>query len=134
MNMHVFTYGSLMFAEVWQRVVRGHYASYTAMLDGYRRFAVRDDTYPGIIASSGSTVEGLVYTDVDTADLARLDDFEGALYRRIDAEVTAADGHTLKAQTYLCLQPDCLSDQPWVPESFALSRFLATYCRDKLGS
>lgn len=123
-----------MFAEVWQRVARGHYTSHAATLDGYRRFAVRDDTYPGIIASSGSTVVGLVYTDVDAADLVRLDDFEGALYQRIDAVVTDADSHAVKVQTYLCLEPDCLSDQPWLPESFALSRFLETYCRDKLGS
>ena len=133
MNTHVFTYGSLMFAEVWQRVVRGHYASHAARLDGYRRFAVRDDTYPGIVTSSDSSVEGLVYTDVDAADLARLDDFEGDLYARIDAVATDPHGRAVKVQTYLCLDASYLSDQPWLPESFALSHFLETYCRDKLG-
>lgn len=123
-----------MFAEVWQRVVRGQYASCAAALDGYCRFAVRDATYPGIIASEGNSVAGLVYLDVDAADLARLDAFEGDLYRRIDVVVIDANGHAMKVQTYLCLQPACLSDQPWLPESFALQRFLATYCVDKLGS
>ena len=134
MNTHVFTYGSLMFAEVWQQVVRGRYASVAAMLDGYQRFAVREATYPGILASDGTRVDGLVYTGVDADDLARLDAFEGGLYQRIDAVVTDAQGGAVQVQTYLCVQPDCLSDQPWLPEAFALREFLASYCRDKLGS
>lgn len=134
MDIHVFTYGSLMFAEVWQRVVRGQYASHAATLDGYRRFAVRDETYPGIVTRAGGSVAGLVYADIDAADLARLDAFEGELYRRIDAVVTGANGHTMQVQTYLFLQPAGLTDQPWLPESFALQQFLATYCVDKLGS
>jgi gamma-glutamylcyclotransferase (GGCT)/AIG2-like uncharacterized protein YtfP len=133
MNTHVFTYGSLMFAEVWQRVVRGQYAACAATLDGYRRFAVRDETYPGIVVSKGNSVAGLVYTDVDAADVTRLDQFEGELYDRIDATVTDAHGGAMKVQTYLFLQPSGLTDQPWVPQSFALQQFLATYCVDKLG-
>ena len=123
-----------MFADVWQRVVRGRYTSVAATLDGYRRFAVRDATYPGIVASIGSRVDGLVYADVAADDLARLDAFEGELYQRIDALVTDAQGSTMQVQTYLCVQPDCLSDQPWLPQAFALHDFLASYCRDKLGS
>ena len=140
MNTHVFTYGSLMFAEVWQRVVRGQYASCVATLDGYRRFAVRDETYPGIVtisntsSNTSSSVAGLVYADVDAADVARLDQFEGELYQRIDAMVTDARGRAMPVQTYVFLQPTKLSDQPWLPESFALQQFLATYCVDKLGS
>lgn len=134
MNTHVFTYGSLMFAAVWQRVVRGQYASCAATLDGYRRFAVRDETYPGIVASKGSSVAGLMYADVDAADLICLDAFEGELYDRIDAVVTDANGHAMKVQTYLFLQPSGLTDQPWLPQSFALQQFLSTYCADKLGS
>ena len=134
MNTHVFTYGSLMFAEVWQQVVRGRYATVAAMLDGYQRFAVREAAYPGILASDGARVDGLVYADVDADDLARLDAFEGDLYQRIDAVVADAQGGSVQVQTYLCVQPDCLSDQPWLPEAFALQEFLASYCRDKLGS
>ncbi len=123
-----------MFAEVWQRVVRSQYASCAATLDDYRRLAVRDETYPGIVASNGDSVIGVVYADVDAADVARLDQFEGELYQRIDAVVTNANGRAIQVQTYLFLQPAKLSDQPWLPESFALQQFLATYCVDKLGS
>ena len=133
MKTNVFTYGSLMFAEVWQRVVRGHYQSHAATLNGYRRYAVRDDTYPGIIACPDSAVNGLVYTGVDADDLARLDEFEGELYLRIDAVAIDTQGYPANVQTYLCRDAECLSDQLWSPETFALSRFLETYCRDKLG-
>ncbi len=123
-----------MFADVWQRVVRGQYASCDATLAGYRRFAVRDETYPGIVVSTGSSVAGLVYADVDADDVARLDQFEGELYERIDATVTDAQGSAMKVQTYLFLQPTGLTDQLWLPQSFALQQFLSTYCVDKLGS
>lgn len=123
-----------MFADVWQRVVSGTYHSFAATLNDYRRFAVRDETYPGIIASDGCSVAGLVYTDVDPADVARLDQFEGELYQRIDVAVTDAHGNAIKVQTYLFLQPSRLTEQPWIPQSFALDQFIATYCADKLGS
>ena len=122
-----------MFAEVWQQVVRGRYASQPAILHGYARFAVRDETYPGIVAQSDAQVPGLVYLGIDAADLAQLDQFEGDDYRRIETVVTAADGRIHPVQTYLYLNQAGLSDQPWRPERFALEQFLATYCRDKLG-
>ena len=122
-----------MFAEVWQQVVRGRYASQPVILHGYDRFAVRNETYPGIVARRDAQVPGLLYLGIDAADLARLDQFEGADYRRIDTAVIAADGGIHPVQTYLYREPAGLSDQPWHPESFALEQFLATYCRDKLG-
>jgi len=82
MSAHVFTYGSLMFPEVWQRVVRGDYRSAPAVLDGHARFALAGETYPGAIARSGAIVAGIVYFDVSDADVAALDAFEGSQYRR----------------------------------------------------
>lgn len=122
-----------MFADVWQQVVRGRYASKPAILYGYDRFAVRDETYPGIVAQRAAQVPGLVYLGIDGADLVRLDQFEGADYRRIETVVTFTDGRTDSVQTYLYLDPSSLSEQPWQPETFALEQFLSTYCRDKLG-
>ncbi|HEX8884050.1 MAG TPA: gamma-glutamylcyclotransferase family protein, partial [Noviherbaspirillum sp.] len=78
MSANVFTYGSLMFAEVWQPLVSGRYPSGPAVLAGYRRFAVPGVTYPGIVAAPGQEVAGLLYRDVAPDDLARLDLFEGA--------------------------------------------------------
>lgn len=133
MPIHIFTYGSLMFPQVWQRVVSGTYVAQPATLHDYQRFAVRNDTYPGIVASRGSCVEGLIYRDVSTSDVSELDHFEGDAYRRIEVDAVDAEGHSVLVQTYLALHASDLSDQPWLPERFQLQRFLDTYCHDKFG-
>ncbi len=133
MSTHVFTYGSLMFAPVWERVVRGRYRQATALLDQHARFALVDDTYPGMVTTAGSSVTGVVYFDLDAADLAALDHFEGNEYRRTPVMLRLEDGTALAAQTYLFEATARLSDQPWNPETFAMDRFLDSYCQDKLG-
>ena len=133
MTTHVFTYGSLMFAPVWERVVRGRYRCTAAVLDQHARFALIDDTYPGMVAAAGGAVPGMVYYDVDATDLAALDHFEGSEYRRTAVQLRLEDGTALAAQTYLFEAPGRLSDQPWNPDTFTLDRFLDSYCRDKLG-
>ena len=123
---HVFTYGSLMFPEVWNRVVRGRYQSCPARLEGYRRHALTDVSYPAIVAESGAEVEGVLYLDVDAADLARLDAFEGAEYRRAAVPVSTASG-TTTAQTYVWLDATRLAHRPWLPERFSIPAFLGAY-------
>ncbi len=132
MSTNIFTYGSLMFAEVWTRVVTGDYRSVRARLDGYARFEVRDQTYPGMVAQANSQVAGVLYLDVDDADLARLDHFEGDDYQRVAHEVACEDGFARAAETYVYRLHDCLLKTSWQPETFAMQRFLDTYCRDKL--
>jgi gamma-glutamylcyclotransferase (GGCT)/AIG2-like uncharacterized protein YtfP len=126
-SANVFTYGSLMFAEVWQPLVVGRYRSEPAILSGYRRFAVPGVAYPGVVAAPGQQVAGLLYRDVGPDDLARLDLFEGAEYRRDALPVTLADGSVLNAETYVWLDHDRLSDTPWLPEAFRLREFILTY-------
>lgn len=133
MSIPVFTYGSLMFAPVWERVVKGRYRSATAVLDRHARFALVDDIYPGMVVATGSTVSGVVYFDVAAADLAALDHFEGDEYCRTEVQLQLDDGTALTAETYLFEALDRLSDQPWNPGTFAMARFLDSYCRDKLG-
>lgn len=127
MSQHVFTYGSLMFAPVWQRVVRGNYRSSTAILGNHARHAVPGVGYPGVIARDGVSVEGVLYFDVAEEDLARLDAFEGSEYRR-DAVTVCALGVDLAAHTYIFLEPAALLEAGWSPQTFDLPRFLASYC------
>lgn len=127
---HVFTYGSLMFAPVWQQVVAGQYSSEIAILDGYARFAMLEETYPGMVACPGHQVSGVVYHDVSADDLILLDQFEGSAYRRTQVRVQTASGRMLTAQAYVFVAPQGLAEHPWDPADFALQRFLATYCRD----
>jgi hypothetical protein len=115
-----------MFPEVWNRVVRGSYASRPARLDDYRRYALLDLPYPAIVAAAGASVEGVLYLGVDDADLARLDAFEGSEYRRDALPVSTRSG-PMPAQAYVWLDTARLSGQPWLPESFSIPQFLGTY-------
>ena len=133
MLTNVFTYGSLMFPEVWGRVVRGAYKAAPATLHGYARFAIVGETYPGMIERPGGSVQGIVYFDVDAGDLAALDAFEGADYRRALVDAVMEDSVSAPVATYLYLPATRLSPRPWLPEAFQMQRFLETYCRDKLG-
>ena len=130
--MHIFTYGSLMFPQVWQHVVRGTYRSAPASLAGHARYAIVGETYPGIIAQEGAQVAGVLYFDVAAQDVAALDAFEGEEYRRDQVPLTLASGEAMIAGTYVYLLPHRLSGLPWQPEAFRTATFLGTYCRDKL--
>jgi len=128
--MHVFTYGSLMFPAVWQRVVRGDYRALPAMLPGYARYEVMGETYPGMVRQSGSAVNGMLYLDVDDADLLTLDAFEGSEYRRDVVNVSVTAEQNLTAVTYVFTANERLTTQPWDPESFRITQFMDAYCRD----
>lgn len=128
MQAHVFTYGSLMFREVWERVVRGRYRSAPATLDGFARYVIKGESYPGIVAEDGARVDGLVYFDVDRSDLAALDAFEGIEYRRDKLPVVAKSGERVDAYTYIYLLPGRFDGHPWNPQEFQLERFIGTYC------
>lgn len=131
--MHIFTYGSLMYAEIWQRVVRGHYRSAPATAQGFVRLALSDESYPGMVARTATAVEGVLYFDVDAQDVAALDAFEGSEYRRDSISVALESGVTVIAGTYIFLAEHRLSTVPWQPEAFQMARFIGSYCRDKLG-
>lgn len=140
---HVFTYGSLMFEKVWSRVVSGNYAAAAASLPGFRRQRVRGQDYPSLeqvdCSEPGRTqaaVDGVLYLDVDGADIAALDEFEGADYRRIQVPVIlrqrpgAGPAARLLANTYLFIARDKIEPGPWDPRLFErerMKRFLRDY-------
>jgi len=97
---HVFTYGSLMFRDVWERVVRNGYAASEATVSGHIRLGIADETYPALVPGLGK-VTGVLYFDVCTEDLLLLDRFEGDEYDRITLPVRLADGEQLNAETYV---------------------------------
>jgi gamma-glutamylcyclotransferase (GGCT)/AIG2-like uncharacterized protein YtfP len=127
--MNVFTYGSLMFAPVWQRVVGGSYQSERACLADHARFTVRAASYPGVVPQAGAVVDGLLYLDVEPEALAVLDRFEGAEYARRPVTVACADGRRIEAATYIYLDRENLAEAAWTPADFDIAAFLADYCR-----
>lgn len=119
---NVFTYGSLMFGEVWRPLAQRASASMAATLEGYRREGVRSAHYPGIVPASGASTPGRLYFDVDAGALERLDAFEGSEYRRVavSVHVDSADGRRvwLDAEVYVFIDAARLDGRPWDAERF----------------
>lgn len=128
-RMHIFTYGSLMFPEVWTRVVRGRYRSRPARLPDHVRFAVRSASYPGIVPRPDACVDGVLYLDVESADLALLDRFEGPEYDRRPVAVSCGEGNRIEAETYVYRDGANLTGTGWDPARFDLAGFLRQHCR-----
>lgn len=131
MNTDLFVYGTLMLPEI-MLAVSGHPGpGEHAILHRYRRRLVAGEVYPAIVEAAGETVDGLVYRGLDGRQLARLDRFEGEMYRRVRVEVLV--GVTvMQAQVYVLKPRFChrLSDQAWSLQDFAergLRRFREHY-------
>jgi gamma-glutamylcyclotransferase (GGCT)/AIG2-like uncharacterized protein YtfP len=130
--MHVFTYGTLMFPQVWEAVVGRKYVSIKGSATGYAIFCVRDAVFPGILAASEQdAVRGVVYLDVDQASLARLDLFEDDFYRRETLWIDCDDGERRAADAYVVPgdMRDILTDKTWRPEEFVASGGLDYFVR-----
>ena len=129
---HIFTYGSLMFEKVWNEVVRGDYQSYPGTVSGFIRLSIKHEHYPAMLAGPvNSTVEGVLYLDINSEDLIRLDEFEGSIYDRRGVQVMT-DNNIYAAETYILKDSyrNLLSDQQWDPQKFedhGIHTFLGTY-------
>jgi gamma-glutamylcyclotransferase (GGCT)/AIG2-like uncharacterized protein YtfP len=79
-TVNVFTYGSLMYAPVWEKVCVGLYPTRKLILRDFQRYCIKGESYPAVIPQPGASVEGLVYLDVTLADQLKLHQFEGDEY------------------------------------------------------
>lgn len=130
--MHVFTYGSLMFAEIWQIVVGREFETVEGVVTGYSVLRVRRGAYPGMIATpTQEVVRGLVYLDVDAASIARLDRFEGRFYERLSLAVACSDGRHRTADAYVVPERNRrgLTAEPWTASEFVTSGGIADFTR-----
>ena len=132
MSAHVFTYGTLLLAEVMEAVAGARHASVPARLDGFERVCVRGAVYPGARAAASAAIDGVLWLDVGDDALARLDRFEGEMYERRAVRVATADG-ARSAQAYVVppAYAHLLDDAPWDVERFRrehLARYLE-HCR-----
>ena len=132
--MNVFTYGTLMFPEVWQMVVGRTFPTVKASLDCHSVLKIHGAVYPGMVRTDDASIaQGLAYLDVDAAAFKRLDLFEGDTYSRELVTITCADGHERDAYTYLVRddQRHVLTGNPWTAQEFlvrgGLKQFLARY-------
>ena len=134
--MNRLTYGSLMYPQVWSRIVDGAHPHRKARVAGFSRRQLPGAVHPAMIpADPNSTVDGILYANLTRDDIARLDRFEdeGIDYKRIAVEAVTDVG-LLEAFTYIYMHPDRVSPLSWDPVVFAesgLRTFLDTYVRDR---
>ncbi len=129
--MHLFTYGSLMFPQVWTTVVRGDYKKEPARLHGHHRRSIKGETYPAAIAASAADyIDGQLYLNISPEDKKRLDQFEGDDYKKSEALVILADNKVVTAAVYLYRHHEKLAAQDWDVQWFereGIKLFLAEY-------
>ncbi len=131
--VNIFCYGSLMYPEVWNLIVKGKYQQQQAKISGYRRKKLKNEAYPGLIAAlPEDTVEGNVYFSITDEDLTRLDMFEGELYTRIKVKCFLVNNTSIEAFAYL-IHPQkqtVLEPEDWNQQEFEtndLTKFLNEY-------
>jgi gamma-glutamylcyclotransferase (GGCT)/AIG2-like uncharacterized protein YtfP len=129
---NVFVYGSLMFDEVWKRLVRRRYAKLEARLPGYKKLDIKGELYPGLVKSKNSCVDGIVYLKIKNKDLLSLDKYEGKYYQRTPVLVCIHGSETIRADVYLFKKKykKLLAKSEWDAIKFrtkSLNRFLSTY-------
>jgi gamma-glutamylcyclotransferase (GGCT)/AIG2-like uncharacterized protein YtfP len=130
--MHVFTYGTLMFPEVWQAVVGRQFEAVEGTAAGFANYRVVDAVFPGIVkADDQDVVRGVVYLDVDEQSLTRLDLFEDDFYERQSLWVDCADGQRRAADAYVVPPQNrhVLTDERWLRADFVASGGLEHFIR-----
>ncbi len=123
--MNLFAYGTLMFPEVWARVLGEGHEGIPARLTGFKRFRISGEDYPGAVKSSADDfVRGIVYMSVSESDMEMLDLYEGELYRRETVTVITDGGESVDSVIYIMTEGDDVScDEPdWDPEYFRRER------------
>ena len=112
-RINVFTYGSLMLSFVFQRVAGRCPESIEAILDDWRRVRVDNETFPAAVPADGERVRGILWLGLSAHEIARLDQFEGELYRRATVRVRDFSGEDYAAEVYQWSRTDGLINEPW---------------------
>ena len=115
---NVFTYGSLMYPEVFEPVALAGPQRHRACLDGWVRRAIDGKTYPAAVPLPGARIDGVVWMGLSQAAMRRLDEFEGHEYRREQVDVVLPGGERVSAEVYRWLDPDSMLACEWSTEEF----------------
>ena len=127
----LFTYGTLMIPQIICMLIRREISGEEAVLSGYRRGLIRNETYPGIIADPGHNVTGILYRQLSPDDLAILDQYEGEMYilKPVTVKLNYRKEHTVTYILHSSFE-QLLTEEDWDSEYFRkydLDRFLRGY-------
>jgi len=126
-----------MFERIWSHVVQGNYEHQTGTLSGYVRRCIANEKYPAILPGlKSSKVEGVLYHNISSEDVIRLDRFEGSFYIRKPVSIHT-DEDIITADTYVLNDSykHILTVKEWDPERFekeGIEIFLERYFGFKL--
>jgi len=98
---NLFAYGTLLCEDIFIQVAGCRCRRSHAVLEGYQRYRIRGEEYPGLTPAAGSRVQGLVYLDLPLSAWDRLDIFEGKMYERIPVRIELAGKDIRSAYTYV---------------------------------
>lgn len=117
---NLFAYGTLRIPEVFRAVTGRSLPARPATLAGYARYRLRGLGYPGLIAEAGAVTEGLLITGIGSRELARLDAFEDAFYRRVTLRLSIGAGQLVSADVYVipAEHRDLIDPRPWLLDAF----------------
>lgn len=109
-GIHVFTYGSLMFQDIFAGVTSTTPVHTPARLPGWSRHGLLDRAYPGALPSPGGhdCIDGVLWLHVPPLALEALDRFEGQEYERVVASVLDSANTPYPAWVYQWLSPDLI--------------------------
>lgn len=133
--MELFTYGTLMDADIMNVLLGRTLTFRKGFLNGYARHPVESTCYPGLIPAENAQTKGIVYHGLLPDDWPLLDWFEDVLYSRETVLVEMDTGPLVEAQVYV-VQPDQVSalnlDADWCFEKFKREDYptYAPMCRD----
>lgn len=130
----VFTYGTLMDADIMAAVCGHRGEAEAAHLKHYQRKQVKNEHYPAIIAKPMKKTNGLLYRNVSEVAIEKLDEFEGDQYRREIVTLHLANGKQQPAFCYVWRNElrSLISTQDWSFERF-LAEGKEKFCADYVG-
>lgn len=130
MTLHLFTYGTLELAEVYQAITGQHKAGMPAVLPDYARYILRDAAYPGIINRSGEQTKGTLYLNVDPVAMRKIEHYEDTCYIKQQVMVQTEDQQQYEAWAFVIPadKPQLLSDKNWDQQHF-VKHHLPTFLR-----
>lgn len=117
---NLFAYGTLMCEDIMLEAAGCCPDHCQGILTGYNRHPVKGEVYPALLHNERGTVKGVIYFDLSTQALERLDRFKGEMYSRQSVKIRLPDETTVPAKTYV-LQPDflhCVDRKEWVFDNF----------------
>jgi gamma-glutamylcyclotransferase (GGCT)/AIG2-like uncharacterized protein YtfP len=111
----LFVYGTLRHPMIISSVLGRVPDGVEAVLNGYGRYGIVEEDFPGIAPEPNGRVDGKVYAGITDEEWVMLDRYESELYVRQLVDIARRDGITEKAFAYVI--PDrhrhYLSTESW---------------------